>query len=199
MSRVNQLRTDIIAAFSNHWALNDVAHRVEHFEAVFQAGCIINNHFEGIVDEESILIAAYFHDLFAWSRINHHQLSHNFIDGTDHPVLAEELRSKWKRENIALACLEHRASYKGAFSTPFCELINSADRGVPGDIAAMVERSRKYWLAYQPHLSDDERMAGVIAHIKEKFSSNGYARYPDMYKRVFGEQLELQRQAIDKL
>ncbi|MNM40517.1 hypothetical protein D3C81_513180 [compost metagenome] len=195
----DDVRQEIIDTFTPHWALNDAAHRQEHFEAVFQTGMHINKELGLQYDPKHILFAAYFHDLFAWSRPIHHLLSGEFVMGGEHPLIHKHLTTSAEREWVGRACEQHRASFKGRFYSPFCELINSADRGTPGDLPGLIQRCYDHRLTTMPDASEDERMADAIKHLKHKSGSDGYARYPDMYKQVFGEQLERQRQAIDKL
>lgn len=200
MTIINDLRSAICTNFKGAYALNDLAHQETHFEEVFQCGKHINKTLGFNFRERDILFAAYFHDMFAWSRNNHHILSKVWFQTTDHPLVVDTYKDKDHfRTQVAFACGEHRASFKGSFTYAFSELINSADRCFPGDIPAMVERSRLYWLTHKPNLSDDERMAGVIAHLKEKFGRNGYARYPDLYIQVFGDKLKEQQTEIDQL
>ena len=196
---INQIRQELVDAFSPHWALNDPAHQQEHFEDVFKTAMYINKDQHYFFDPVHILFAAYLHDLFAWSRKNHHDLSCEFVRDTDHPLILKYLPSQNERDVVAYACHEHRASYKGTFYSAFTAMINAADRGFPNDVPAMVERSRKYWLAKWPEMSEDERMAGVIQHIKDKFGHGGYARYPDVYLRTFGGQVNEMKDKIAKL
>lgn len=194
------LRKDLKEAFGQHWGLNDAAHQQSHFEEVYRTGYHINKKLGWHYDPKDIFFAAYFHDLFAWSRINHHELSAHWFETTDHLLILLHYGNNLSgRRLVTAGCREHRASFKGEFSNTFAELINSADRGMPGDASAMLFRAVQYREHHFPEQSEDQRMAESIKHIKDKFGHNGYARYPNMYKRVFGEELELQRQAIDKL
>jgi hypothetical protein len=198
MSHIQEVRLEIIKQFGQAYELNDPAHQQDHFDTVFLTAVHINDDQNLGFELVHMLFAAYFHDLFAWSRINHHEMSHLWMMGTDHPLIVQHLNPV-ARKAVAMACLQHRASYKGDFHSTFTALINSADRGFPNDVPGMVERSRKYWLANRPHMSEDERMAGVIGHIKEKFGHNGYARYPELYVKTFGDQLTAMREEVERL
>lgn len=194
------LRKDLKEAFGSHWALNDAAHREEHFEAVYQTGFHINEQTGWNWDPKDILFAAYFHDLFAWTRVNHHELSYHYFMSADHPVILGHYDNNRRgRINVALGCLEHRASFVGEFTNGFAELINSADRGMPGNVQGLIQRCYDHRLTTMPNVSSDERMAAAIAFLKKKSGSKGYARYPDLYKQVFGEQLAEQQAEIDAL
>lgn len=191
------LREIIRSVFSNAWQLNDLAHRENHFIEVERCGLHINETLGLGFDPELIMMAAYFHDLFAWSRYNHHQLSAKWVRTTDFQPIVD--LSNVDREYLAQACAHHRASRDPSLKFPskFAELINSADRGMPGDVDSMLERA----IAYRTSKGGDPatNRADSIAHLKEKFGTNGYASYPQMYIDVFGEQLMMQRQEIDNL
>jgi hypothetical protein len=198
MDRINKLRKEIIAGFSHHWEVNDKAHRVEHFEAVYQTGMVIVKRLDLQVDERLVLFAAYFHDLFAWSRVNHHELSNHWMTTTDNPLIVNELISE-ERRIVGLGCLEHRASFKGNFTSRFSALINSADRGLPNGVESMLARAMDYRKWHFPLMSEDEQMADSILHLKEKYGRKGYARYPDLYIKVFGIELALLQEKIAQL
>lgn len=192
---VDELRIRVIDEFTPHWQLNDEAHRIKHFAAVEACGIAINERLELGFSPVIIMLTAYFHDLFAWSRNNHHQLSGEYIRTTDNPIIAR--LSRMNRELVMFACAEHRASFEGTFHNPFSELMNSADRELPGDIHGMLTRAMQYRIARG--MTPDEAVNPSIQHLKEKFGTGGYARYPDFYTRAFGEELSKQRMAIDAL
>lgn len=192
---IELLKTQIIQAFGDKWELNDMAHRETHFENVFKTGMLINERLKLWYLPKQILFAAYFHDLFAWSRINHHELSYKWMMTTDHPLILSNLEAE-EVELVAKACLQHRASFKGEFFGKFCELINSADREMPGDVSKMLERAIQFREKNFPKMSEDQRYEDAVLHLKDKFGVGGYARYPKMYTDCFGEELELQRQRV---
>lgn len=195
---IERLRGQIIKEFSHAWEINDKAHRVEHFEDVFQCGVVINNNLELGYDPKLILFAAYFHDMFAWSRDNHHAMSFHWMTTTENKLITDNL-SISEIALVSWGCYQHRASYKGTFKNSFAELINAADRGIPGDIAGMLDRAIKYRERNCPEMNRRERRDAAIQHLKEKFGSTGYARYPQMYLRVFGAELKKQREEINAL
>lgn len=197
--RADLLIPQIRKEFGEMWKQNDPAHREQHFLDVYSTAMIIQTRVKDIeYDPIAIVFAAYFHDLFAWSREDHHERSHQFMLDTDHPLIRDNM-TDFTREWVALACREHRASFKGQFSSTFTALINAADRGLPGNVPLMIDRAVKFREHRHPEMSADECMAGAIQHIKEKYGRNGYARYPEIYNRAFAEELALQRQAIDLL
>jgi hypothetical protein len=191
------LRNAIRSQFKDAWALNDKGHQEEHYETVFQCGLRINDAIGGRYDPRLIMMAAYFIDMFAWSRINHHEMSHLYVSTTDHPLIAK--LSKQERNMLAIACLQHRASFKGRFSHEFAELISAADREFPGDIQQMLGRAIDYRAKWNPEMSPATRKSEAIKHLKEKFGTGGYGRYPAMYELAFKGELEKQRELIDAL
>lgn len=192
------LRYDIIKEFSPKWELNDPAHRQAHFDAVLECGLYINSqHDNQIANERDIVLVAYFHDLFAWSRVNHHQLSQGYVITTDHPIF--EGIADVDRDNIAYACGEHRASFKGNFSTALSQLMNAADRELPKPLSEMMERSFAYNRHVNPNLPEREVAKIVHGHMKEKYGRDGYARYPEIYLKAFQKQINKLHDEIDAL
>lgn len=194
---VQQLRQELIKQFKPAWMLNDRAHHEGHFEAVFATGVYINNQLELGFDEKLILLAAYLHDLFAWSRENHHQLSQQFVLTSKSSVF--EGLTGTDRYLVAGACLQHRASFHGQFSTNFAELFNAADREMPGTVQDLLDRAILYRTDRNPEMSEDEVLVNSVRHIKEKYGRNGYAIYPALYRKVFSQELERLFDQIDDL
>ena len=193
---INSMRKIIINDFQKHWELNDGGHRIGHFAQVEECGVYINDQLGGVYDPYLIMLVAYFHDLFAWSRENHHMLSYHWVLSTDYSIIAG--LSKEERNLVAEACRTHRASYKGTFPNGFSELMSAADRGFPEtDVEKLLVRPIRYRLDRGASL--EEARVGAIAHMKEKYASEGYVRYPEVYLKVFGEQLELQRKVINEM
>lgn len=195
---IEELRREITEAFSAHWLLNDPAHRAEHFNEVYQTGKLLAERTGIEVDLKLILFTAYFHDLFAWSRQNHHELSYEFVLNTDHPVITQNLTTE-ERGLVAWACRQHRASFKGDFNSLFAQLMNAADRGMPGTVKKTLGWAIQYRKAHNPKETIEQITEASIQHVKEKFGSQGYARYPDIYQLVFNWELTELRKAIDQI
>lgn len=192
---LTSLRNAIVQDFSKAWELNDEAHRFKHFSQVELCGNEINNRLGLGHEPILILFSAFFHDMFAWSRFNHHLLSAEWIMTTDYDPI--DTLTEHQRELVAAGCREHRASGKDPFTCQFAELMCAADRELPGRIEDMLERAIQYRVARG--MTRDVAMAPAIAHIKEKFGTGGYARYPRLYLDAFGDTLEVQRKEIDNL
>lgn len=192
---VHQLRRRIVNEFGSLYRKNDRGHRESHFQAVERVGGYINEKMGLGYDPKLIMLVAYLHDLFAWSRPNHHLMAGLWVESSNHPVL--EGLSLAEVKLVADACREHRASYEGQYSSEFSELMACADRGWPGKVSNMVNRAVGYRL--DRGCAREEALLGAITHVKEKFGSSGYARYPGMYTRVFEKELARQRQVVDAL
>ncbi len=207
---IKNARDELSLNFHHQWELNDRGHRMTHFEDVFQCAMYINKELDLGHPEINMLFAGYFHDLFAWTRINHHELAYQYFMTADHPVIVKYFGPPFYEEGacrnkkpdrllVALACRQHRASYKGQFSNQFAELINSADRGFPKGAEVLLNRVLKHKTDTLPGKSVDELMSISIEFLKSKAGSQGYARYPDLYLKVFGEELKEQMAEIDQL
>lgn len=194
---VTVLKHRLVSAFGAHYLLNDEAHREEHFEDVFKTGRYINQTLSLGFPDELILMAAYLHDLFAWSRRNHHELASEFVLGTCHPLLTSLFPRE--RELLAMGCLHHRASYTGDFQGPFDELINAADRGLPKPVSAIVDRAISFRVSRGYSGPRSALVANAVKHVQEKYGRGGYARYPEMYMKCFQEEVETLRREIDEI
>lgn len=192
---IDNMRTAIIADFTKAWSLNDKAHQVEHFSNVEKTGYHINAVLDLGHDPKLITLVAYFHDMFSWSRYNHHILSDEWVMSTDYPIICSLTDSE--RELVGAGCREHRASRTEPFSSEFAELMSAADREWPGDIEYLVGRAVQCREARGD--SPAEAMKGAIEHIREKYGMGGYAKYPDLYIRAFGDLLDKQRMDIMNL
>lgn len=194
------LQEKIKTHFAGAWAANDPAHREAHFKDVQHTAWMINEKLNLGYDKTLIMLAAYFHDLFAWSRHNHHEMSAHFIKTTDFEPIVQ--LSSVDRAMLAAACAEHRASFKGGFSCEFAELINSADRGKPEAIT-WIERAVLVKMHRSVNMNDRHDLQGslhaAIAHLKDKLGPEGYARYPDMYIKSFGDPREYLHNELVKL
>lgn len=198
MSHVNltQLGKDFEDAFSHVYNVNDEAHRSEHFSAVESLGLELNREMKLGIDERLITAVAWLHDMFAWSRYNHHELAMYWVGTTDHPLL--EQFTPQEIDDIADACFTHRASYKGEFNTVLGELMSAADRGRPGDLRAEVWRGYNY-IKTNPGLNAVDAIEQTVKHQEEKYGRDGYARYPDLYKEYFKNLMEAKHREIERL
>jgi len=176
---------------------NDAAHGIDHADDVYELALYTNQKLELGVSDHLIEIAAYYHDIYSTDptinkndRRMHNTLAHNYVmQAAEWPFAALTLD---ERKLVAHAVLEHRASFKGNFYSALSEIISTSDRGKP-DAEAIILRS----LQYQGGKVD--ACVNVLNHMVEKFSSTGYAKYPQMYSEVFGDELTVMRECMDTL
>ena len=174
---------------------NDLAHQIGHADEVCDLALKLNETLEVKEEVKLVMLAAYFHDIFAKDREVHHELSYTFVSETEEEIIA--VLSDEERKKVAMACLEHRSSFHDAFYSPLSEIISSADRGIP-NLKDNMERSKLFWMSRH---GTDETAAENHAreHMKEKYGANGYANYPLLYRRFFKTELEVMQQEIDNL
>lgn len=98
--------------------------------------------------------------------------------------------------NIANAINEHRASYKGEFTSPISDLVSSADRTAP-DIKKLINRSYAY--GKEHGFSEARAYRNILECLKEKYGTGGYARYPKHYTEYYGDAIKDVRDSVDKL
>lgn len=199
MFSITDIKDELRLAYASQWAKNDPAHREEHFAKVFSAAVEIDSNLNLGHDPINMLFAAYMHDLFAHDREIHHVRSHDYVMRAKDPLLKKYLSSGSDRLAVANACLQHRASFTGEFVSEFAELINAADYMRPEGLVSLMDRARQYTMHQDPTLSADEVEANVIYHMREKFSRFGYAKYPTLYLKVYGEEVQSIYDEIDRL
>lgn len=192
-------RAEVIAKYGRHWELLDAAHRIEHFDSVFDTALLIMSRSEPMADPQEVFVVAYFHDLFTWSRSNHHLLAETFIRTTNCTLVTSMLDTPEAVDRVALACREHRASWAGGFSSDLSRLMSAADRGIPKSAHQLLERAKLYAQAHNPDMSLYEINVTAVEHIKEKFGRFGYAKIPSTHKEMFAEEYEILYDEIDRL
>lgn len=201
--KLSAMELDAVNAINKHFSdmyfasyrVNDLAHREEHFHEVLTNGILINRALDLGCNVALIAIVAWTHDMFAWSRDNHHLLAECWVRSTNDPIING--LTDTERDMVAAACLEHRASSRGVYSSAFSELMASADRGKP----ILTEKlNRAYVFAKDVYsMSDEEAFMKSIKHVREKFGRNGYQALPEMYKRYYEMELEAMYTEIEQL
>ena len=193
---IRDIKDTIVGHLSPLYAMCDKGHQIGHYEAVYNAGVAIDKAIGGGFDHKLIAYVAYVHDVFCWSRKNHHELSSAFVLGTDHPVIVDHLTDN-ERKIVAAGCMEHRASRTEPFTSVFSEMMNAADREEPKSFTEMFNRCIMYREHKTPQATKEEMVVDSIAHLKEKYGHNGYASYPACYELTFGNVLSGQRDIIE--
>lgn len=211
MNKIDQYRRSLELELLPWIKSNDPAHQWFHFQNVYQTGKKIRDELSLKYPNEAILLVAYVHDLFAnpEQRDDHHNLSADWLLGENLPktvlLLIDATVRKWytpiERSEVlkilSAACRQHRASYRGEFYHEFCELMNSADYEAPKGLFGLLERSYKYSLSKDP--VPRNALIASLDHMKDKFSRTGYAKYPEMYLKVYGDRLEEVYKEIDRI
>lgn len=185
---------ELVDHLTDEYSLNDRAHQIDHVKAVCNRALCINAAFELGLDQFMIIAAALYHDLFTRFRDNHHYLAETFILTSKHRTLSRFTEEQ--RVLIGKACLEHRASWKGGYSSLLSELIATADRGNPSNLTEMVTRCYQYGRSRLGN-THEEALERILPHLREKYSRTGYQKLPPLYMRVYGAKLEAMWDAIE--
>jgi uncharacterized protein len=129
------------------------------------------------IDMNMVKVIATMHDLgLAYDRETHHIKSGEIVRKS------EELRKFFTEEQIELIAKsveEHRASYKGEYTSVYSKIVSDADR--MNDINTMISRTYKWNRKHYPDLNDEELYNEVIQHLQDKFGEKGYARFNTKY------------------
>lgn len=192
---VEQLACYFKRAYRDHYALNDGAHRESHFREVTETALAMNRALDLAECPRLITIVSWIHDLFAWERGFHHELSYRWVLGTSDPVITQ--LTPEERRKVAQACREHRASWRGDYSSTLSELMSSADRGMA---STQDVYHRAYLFARDRHgLDKEQALLKAREHLVGKFGRGGYMRTPDIWQRYYGDVLEQRYQDIEWL
>ena len=181
---MKKFREEVRAYYAPYYENSDEAHLINHADNVCDLALKINRE----CDEKLVILASYLHDMFNRdNRAKHNELAYKYVLTADDKFL--KMLSGEERKQVAHAVLEHRASFKGKFYSPLSEIISAADRGLP-DLDFIVIRSMKF---------NNGNARKVYAHISRKYGTNGYAKYPDVYREIFSEELAKFRRLADEL
>ncbi|HHB94095.1 MAG TPA: HD domain-containing protein [Campylobacterales bacterium] len=180
---MEKFKNEVRDYYKSYYENGDKAHLIDHADDVCTLALKINQK----CDEKLVILASYIHDMFnAMHRPTHNELAYEYVKKSDDKFLKE--LSKKERLEVANAVLEHRASFKGEFYSNLSEIISSADRGEP-DLEVVVQRSMKF----------NGNAHDVYEHIKDKYGVNGYAKYPEVYRKIFKEELAYFQKEADEI
>ena len=171
----------------------DPSHDWRHVRDVARAAYRVA-HWAGI-QLQPLLLAAVTHDTYSGiDRVNHHLLSGAWV----REVLPSTFHGDWT-ETVALCCEQHRASYKGEYTGIYQEAFASADRGMltMDSINDVIKRSHQYSSARTA--DPDEAIRMVVVHMPEKFGTKGYAKWPNLYRDVFSNELAALQVSADQV
>lgn len=176
---------------------NDPAHNVGHIFSVCDYAMFITDGRIFGSDKFIVLTAALMHDLGCrYNREFHHQIAfglvYQFIN-----QYAKECYTEEQIHQVAIACLEHRASWGNKRSNLLCEYVALADRGIP-NLTDMIERCRLFRMS-QGTTDYNELFNEVFQHMKDKVSSEGYMwnNYPRLGWQFNGELISGIQNTVD--
>lgn len=190
------LISELTEYYKHNYEKNDDAHGFYHIYEVCDEALKINEKLKLKLDENIIIITVFIHDMFTGiDRKNHHTLASKY-------VMKKYKKDKYLKELsnadrywISKAVLEHRASGDMSFTSALSELLYTADKG-PLDLDDMIRRSYKY------HKNDGTTeviLDAILSHLHEKFGTNGYMVYSDMYIQYYGTEINNLKKEIDKV
>lgn len=159
----------------------DGAHDEQHALMVMKNSVYIANR---LMKEENenlninmVKTIAAMHDLgLEFDRETHHTKSGEIVrkDKNLRKFFSEE-----EIEIIAKAVEEHRASYKGDYTSIYSKIVSDADR--MNDIRTMISRTYKWNQKHYPELDEKGLYDVIIGHLRDKYGEKGYARFNTKY------------------
>ena len=129
------------------------------------------------LDMRMVKVIAAMHDLgLAYDRETHHTKSGEIVRKEK---MLRKFFTEEQIELIAKSVEEHRASYKGDYTSVYSKIVSDADR--MNDINTMIDRTYKWNRKHYPDKNDKEIYDEVINHLQDKFGEKGYARFNTKY------------------
>ena len=186
----------------------DGSHGLQHCEDVISRAIEYKQMYNmSNIEYDDIIAFGYIHDMYSETdRKNHHILAGEWIRKSMSPYFKE--MGKDRVEMLIKAIEEHRASSGlEVFSSEFSELMATADRGESIDIDSILNRCYKYTLEhYKDELSKYSAnprkkviLKKILNHMIEKFSRNGYIKYPKLFMRRNEKEIESVYKMIDHM
>ena len=139
---------------------NDAGHRHDHvFDVVLETARLS----EG---DRNAILAAFMHDIgCSIDRDKHHEIGAELAE-----AVLELYDIECDLDIVVKAVLEHRASWKGGYSSKASEYVSAADRGCP-DADKHLKRSYLYAKS-KLGKSHEQSVLHAFEHIREKFLEN---------------------------
>lgn len=186
---------------------NDIAHQIDHIDTVVNNVIDICQRIPVEPAEMTCaIIAAYYHDICCQdSREFHHSLAAITVHREWFHLVAllpKRLHASYLHNYdycklIANACFEHRASFKGLYTSVVSEIVACADRGRPVTDATLYRRSYLYGRC-NAALNHDDACKYAIEHIRDKYGNKGYVKYPELYMTLYADELAEQRAWVER-
>jgi len=181
---MKNFRKEVRDYYQIYYKDGDKAHLIDHADSVCDLALYINRE----CDERLVILASYMHDMFnATNRPIHNELAYEYVLKTEDRFL-QKLTKKEILE-VAHAVLEHRGCFRGEFYSTLSAIVSSADRGLP-DLDFIVIRSMKF---------NKENAEDVYQYVTGRYGTKGYANYPDIYQKMFKDELRDFKLLADKL
>jgi len=171
---------NVLSHYKDEIELNDLAHDLNHVINVYLKMVDIDKVLDLGVDKKMILLAAFLHDLKCHvDRKKHCLLSANYVTDCWYTNDCKDpfIKQLTEEEAIVLsdAIIKHRASGNEIPEEGLAGLLYASDKDAP-ILKDIVLRSYRY----------DNNCERVLNHMQEKFSSEGYLKYNNYYKRYYG-------------
>lgn len=148
----------------------DKAHGIEHIAYVINRSIKLAKVYR--LDINMMYCIAAFHDIgMIKNRLGHEILGAEIL-GTDNYI--NRFFSIHQIETMKSAINEHRASYKGAFTSVYSKAISEADRSF--DIFLMTYRSIAYGMDKYPEYTFEQHFDRTYDYLQKKYGKNGYSR-----------------------
>lgn len=183
------------------YANNDSAHGLEHIREVVNNAQVICNRMNYPYNQ-IIELACLMHDMGAnvCNREIHHEVARDKFFELFDKVLALKIKDALK---ISDCIIEHRSSISDEKrSSKESIIVAMADTGLPCfSNKELLEKKLIRSMKYHLEKTNSITLAFEEAkkHLKEKYGRNGYLKYGETYKKVFGDLLEKQYKLIDQL
>nr|MBP3259147.1 HD domain-containing protein [Bacilli bacterium] len=186
----SELKRYIETSLFPEYEKNEAAHGIEHIKTVIDRSFELVEENNLDVNYDMVYVIAAYHD------IGHH------IDPKTHEIISADIMSKDKNlqkffnieelKIIKEAIEDHRSSADRNPRSIYGEIVSSADRNI--DIYVSLKRSYIYGKKHFPNYTEDELFNRAYNVMKDKFGSDGYAKFyfkDTKYEKFLNDMREL--------
>ncbi len=207
--------TELEKRFKEFYNYNDEAHKFNHVEEVLANALFIEEVILTNYGFEKLAILAYIHDMYSGlDRLHHHTLAQQWVLDNKFDKIFRNFKIE-EIDEIAYAVGEHRASFKGEYTSKLSELLSAADKGkleltkyIKRIYSSYNNKNNSYG-HFNGHVlpTHGAKIGATLTHLKSKFSRTGYMRLNSVYKEVYKDDIEqfyldvdlIDLRAIDKI
>ena len=177
------LPVSFVEAICEHIAKSDAGHSYEHvFDVVQEASRLSGG-------DRNAILAAFMHDIACGiNRDQHHQIGAELAEG-----LLEMYDIECDLDIVVKAVLEHRASWKGGYSSKVSEWVSAADRGKP-DADRYLKRSYLYAKS-KLGKNHEQSIQHALETIRGRFLLNT-PEAPEWYFELYAEDWKQMREDL---